>query len=128
LQIDAIPLSLRYKIQYPDDFINAIKRGEILATKCKNCGATYFPPQRDCYNCGKNETDWVKIDNEGELMTYSIVFQKPQGFENYDNYVIGIVKTKDNISLMVWIKGEPKVGAKVRLITDGIRLIGEVMK
>lgn len=72
--------------------------------------------------------DWVKIDNEGELMTYSIVFQKPQGFENYDNYVIGIVKTKDNISLMVWIKGEPKVGAKVRLTTDGIRLIGEVIK
>ncbi|MCY0858854.1 MAG: Zn-ribbon domain-containing OB-fold protein [Sulfolobaceae archaeon] len=127
MQIDAIPLELKYRIKYPDEFIQALKKGEILATKCKNCGAVYFPPQRDCTNCGKSDMEWIKLDNEGEIMTYSIVVQKPQGFEDKGNYVIGIVKTKDNNFLMAWIIGEPKVGAKVRLTTDGYRLIGEVI-
>ncbi|WP_338604264.1 Zn-ribbon domain-containing OB-fold protein [Sulfolobus tengchongensis] len=127
MQTDAIPLSLKYKIKYPDEFIDAVKRGEILATKCRNCGAVYFPPQRDCYNCGKSEMEWIKVSNEGEIMTYSIVTQKPQGFEEYADYIIGIVKTKDNINLMAWIKGQPKVGARVRLTTDGVRIIGEVL-
>ncbi|AAK42746.1 Zn-ribbon domain-containing OB-fold protein [Saccharolobus solfataricus] len=128
MQIDAIPLSIKYKIKYPDEFIEAVKRGEIVATKCKNCGSVYFPPQKDCYNCGKNEMEWIKVSNEGEIMTYSVVSQKPQGFENYEDYVIGIVKTKDGINIMAWIKGQPKVGNKVRLTTDGMRIIGEVIR
>lgn len=125
MQVDAIPLSIKYKIKYPDEFIEAVKRGEIVATRCKNCGSVYFPPQKDCYNCGKNEMEWIKVSNEGEIMTYSIVSQKPQGFENYEDYIIGIVRAKDGINLMAWIKGQPKVGGKVRLITDGTRIIGE---
>ncbi|ACP36783.1 protein of unknown function DUF35 [Sulfolobus islandicus Y.G.57.14] len=127
MQVDAIPLSIKYKIKYPDEFIEAVKRGEIVATRCKNCGSVYFPPQKDCYNCGKNEMEWIKVSNEGEIMTYSIVSQKPQGFENYEDYIIGIVRAKDGINLMAWIKGQPKVGGKVRLITDGTRIIGEVV-
>lgn len=90
MQVDAIPLSIKYKIKYPDEFIEAVKRGEIVATRCKNCGSVYFPPQKDCYNCGKNEMEWIKVSNEGEIMTYSIVSQKPQGFENYEDYIIEI--------------------------------------
>ncbi len=71
--------------------------------------------------------EWIKVSNEGEIMTYSIVSQKPQGFENYEDYIIGIVRAKDGINLMAWIKGQPKVGGKVRLITDGTRIIGEVV-
>ncbi len=128
MQVDAIPLNLKYKIKYPDKFLEALKRGEILGTKCKNCGSVYFPPQRDCFNCGKNEMDWIKLQsNEGEIMTYSIVYQKPQGFENYDDYIIGIIRTNDGNSLMAWVKGKPKVGAKVRITTDGVRLIAEVI-
>ena len=63
--------------------------------------------------------------DKGELMTYNIVVQKHQGFENYEDYTIGIVKTKDNINLMAWIKGKPSVNAKVRLVT--VRIIGEVV-
>ncbi|MCH4816065.1 MAG: Zn-ribbon domain-containing OB-fold protein [Saccharolobus sp.] len=127
MQVDAIPLSIKYKINYPDEFIEAVKRGEIVATRCKNCGSVYFPPQKDCYNCGKNEMEWIKVSNEGEIMTYCIVSQKPQGFENYKDYIIGIVRTKDGINLMAWIKGQPKVGGKVRLTTDDTRIIGEVV-
>jgi len=43
MQVDAIPLSIKYKIKYPDEFIEAVKRGEIVATRCKNCGSVYFP-------------------------------------------------------------------------------------
>ncbi len=46
MQVDAIPLSIKYKIKYPDEYIEAVKRGEIVATRCKNCGSVYFPPSK----------------------------------------------------------------------------------
>jgi uncharacterized OB-fold protein len=127
MQVDAIPLNLKYKVEFPKEYIEGLKRGEILATKCKICGEIYYPPQLDCNKCRKKEMEWIKLSNEGELMTYSIVVQKPQGFENYPDYIVGIVKTNDGIGLMCWVKGKPKVGARVRLYTDGYRVIAEVI-
>ncbi|MEM0372937.1 MAG: Zn-ribbon domain-containing OB-fold protein [Sulfolobaceae archaeon] len=128
MQIDAIPLNLRYTIEYPREYIEGLKKGEILATKCKKCGEIYYPPQLDCANCKSSDMEWFSLSKEGELMTYSIVVQKPQGFENYSDYIVGIVKNKDGIGLMCWVKGKPKVGSKVRLTTDGLRVIAEVIE
>jgi len=127
MKIDAIPLNLNYKINYPDEFLNKLKEGEIVASRCNNCGAIYFPPQKDCYNCGKSEMSNITLPKEGEIMTFSKVIQKPQGFEKYPDYVIGIIKVGD-VNLMVWIVGEPKVGKKVKITTDGIRVIGKVIE
>jgi uncharacterized OB-fold protein len=71
--------------------------------------------------------EWIVLPEEGELMTYSIVHQKPQGYENYPDYTIGIVKT-GNINLMAWVIGEPKVGKKVKITTDGNRILAKVIE
>jgi len=128
VQVDAVPLNLKYVVDYPKEYIEGLKKGEILATKCKKCGEIYYPPQLDCVKCRSSDMEWFSLSKEGELMTYSIVVQKPQGFENYPDYIVGIVKNKDGVGIMCWVRGKPRVGSKVRLTTDGTRVIAEVVE
>lgn len=127
--MQAIPLELRYVIPEKgyEKFWEGLKRGEIWATKCNRCGSIYYPPQRDCPTCFTSGLEWYRVSNRGEIMTYTKVKAKPQGYEKVEDYTIGIVRTDDGVSLMCWIKGEPKVGVKVNLTTDGERVIGEVV-
>jgi len=125
--MQAIPLELRYVIPERgyEKFWEGLKKGEIWATKCKRCGSLYYPPQRDCPVCMTSELEWYKLSDRGELMTYTVVKAKPQGYEDREDYTIGIVRTEDGVDLMCWIKGVPRVGSKVRLGTDGDRVVGE---
>jgi len=127
LKVDGLPITYNYKINYPDQFLEKLKEGKVVATRCVACNSVYFPPQKDCSNCGSDKMEWVELQGEGELMTYSIVSQKPQGFEKYPDYVIGIVRLGE-VSVMAWIKGRPRVGSKVKISTDGQRIIAEVVE
>lgn len=127
--MDGIPLVMKYSFPAEDlyrPFWEGLKKGEVLGTKCKRCNTLYFPPQRDCPKCMGSDMEWVGVGKSGELMTYSIVEQKPQGFENYDKYTIGIVRTEKGVNLMCWVVGTPKVGATVSLSSDGHRVLCEV--
>ncbi|MFP3260531.1 MAG: Zn-ribbon domain-containing OB-fold protein [Sulfolobus sp.] len=124
--MEGIPLILKYTLPAEElykPFWEGLKRGEVLGTKCKHCGTVYFPPQRDCPKCMVSDMEWVNVGKEGELMTYSIVKQKPQGFEQYEDYTIGIVRTEKGVDLMCWVIGKPRVGAKVSLTSDGNRVL-----
>jgi uncharacterized OB-fold protein len=127
--MDGIPLIMKYTLSAEElykSFWEGLKRGEVLGTRCKKCGTLYFPPQRDCPKCMVSDMEWVDVGKSGELMTYSVVEQKPQGFENFDRYTIGIAKTEKGVYLMCWVMGAPKVGAKVSLTSDGHRVLCEV--
>ncbi|MEJ2775875.1 Zn-ribbon domain-containing OB-fold protein [Sulfolobaceae archaeon RB850M] len=124
--MEGIPLILKYTLPAEElykPFWEGLKRGEVLGTKCKHCGTVYFPPQRDCPKCMVSDMEWFNVGKEGELMTYSIVKQKPQGFEQYEDYTIGIVRTEKGVDLMCWVIGKPRVGAKVSLTSDGNRVL-----
>jgi uncharacterized OB-fold protein len=124
--MEGIPLILKYTLPAEElykPFWEGLKRGEVLGTKCKRCGTIYFPPQRDCPKCMVSDMEWFNVGKEGELMTYSIVKQKPQGFEQYEDYTIGIVRTEKGVDLMCWVIGKPRVGAKVSLTSDGNRVL-----
>jgi len=127
--VEGIPLILKYTFPAEElykPFWEGLKRGEVLGTKCKHCGTVYFPPQRDCPKCMVSDMEWFNVGKEGVLMTYSIVKQKPQGFEQYEDYTIGIVRTEKGVDLMCWVIGKPRVGAKVSLTSDGNRVLCEV--
>ncbi len=45
---------------------------KITATKCATCGKVYIPPRKVCPACFTENTQWVDVSDEGEVVTFSI--------------------------------------------------------
>ncbi len=73
-----------------NDIVTYLEKGEVRGTRCKKCGADYFPPRADCARCRTSDMDWVEIKGTGKLMTYSTVYYGPAGFEDKAPYWLGV--------------------------------------
>lgn len=100
-------------------FWDELKNGRFVTTKCKSCGKISFPPQSDCPSCMSNEFEWVSLDNNAELITYTLVQITPASFVDHDPYIIAISELKNGIKILAWLEGisidKVKPRMKVRL-------------
>jgi len=74
------------------DFMTYLEAGKVMATRCKKCGASYFPPKADCPRCLSSDVDWFEIKGKGELASYTLVNYGPTGFENDAQYILALGK------------------------------------
>jgi len=90
-----------------------LEKAKVCATKCKNCGEIYYPPQVDCANCSSSEVEWIQL-SEGVLETFTQVYLKPQGFTHYEhNYIIAIAIASEGVKVMGWLEETDVKTAKV---------------
>lgn len=78
-----------------NDFIDYLEEGKIMATRCKDCGAVYFPPRADCYKCLDSNMDWEEVAGTGKLVTYSKLEYAPIGFGDDLPYAIAVLDYGD---------------------------------
>jgi len=74
-----------------NDFISYLEEGKIMGTKCKDCGALYFPPRSDCYKCLTSNVEWFEVSGIGKLLSFSELKYGPVGFENDLPYTIALL-------------------------------------
>lgn len=74
-----------------NDFIDHLKEGRIMGTRCKDCGLHFFPPRADCHQCFSGNMEWFEISGKGTLVTYSRLEYAPAGFESDLPYCIALV-------------------------------------
>ena len=74
------------------DFITHLEAGKVMATRCKECGGSYFPPKADCPKCLSSDVEWFEVKGKGKLMTYTIVNYGPTGFENDTPYMLALAE------------------------------------
>ncbi len=74
-----------------NDFIDKLEAGKVSGTRCKDCGAKYFPPRADCCKCLSKNIEWFDVTGTGKLLTYSKLEYAPIGFENDLPYCIAVV-------------------------------------
>jgi len=72
------------------EFINYLESGKVMATRCKQCGTTYFPPKADCPSCLSSEVEWFEVGGKGELRSYTKVNYGPTGFEADAPYTLAL--------------------------------------
>ena len=53
-------------------FLEALKNGKILATKCDKCRRVIVPPRTFCELCFKATDGWTYVKDTGRINTYSI--------------------------------------------------------
>jgi uncharacterized OB-fold protein len=72
------------------EFIRYLEGGKVMASRCKKCGATYFPPKADCPTCLSSEVEWFEVKGGGKLRSYSKVNYGPTGFEADAPYILAL--------------------------------------
>ena len=78
-----------------NDFVDYLEKGQIMATKCKDCGQIFFPPRADCYKCLSSNIEWVEVTGTGKLVSYSKLQYGPIGFEDDLPYSIALLNFGD---------------------------------
>jgi uncharacterized OB-fold protein len=78
-----------------NDFINYLEQGKVMGTRCKECGAIYFPPRSDCSQCLHSNMDWFEVTGNGKLLSFSELKYGPVGFEDDLPYTIALLDYGD---------------------------------
>jgi uncharacterized OB-fold protein len=105
------------------------QRYRLEAAKCNSCGYISFPPRQVCPECGSREFSEVKLADEGEVLTYTIIRTPPENFTDEAPYPIAIVELTDGARLLCQIADckveDVKIGMKVKLEFRKIQEEGE---
>jgi len=72
------------------DFIKNLEAGKVMATRCKKCGNSYFPPKADCPSCLSSDVEWFEVAGKGKLRSYTKVNYGPTGFEADTPYILAL--------------------------------------
>lgn len=78
-----------------NDFIDYLEKGQVMATKCKDCGQIFFPPRADCYKCLSSNIEWIEVKGTGKLVSFSKLQYGPIGFEEDLPYSIALLNYGD---------------------------------
>lgn len=78
-----------------NDFIDHLENGKVMATRCKGCGLTFFPPRADCHKCLASDMEWTEVSGTGRLLSYSKLEFAPVGFGDDLPYCIALLDYGD---------------------------------
>jgi uncharacterized OB-fold protein len=78
-----------------NDFVDFLEDGKVMASRCKDCNVTFFPPRADCHKCLGNNMEWVEVEGKGKLVTYSKLEFAPIGFGDDLPYAIALLDYGD---------------------------------
>ncbi len=70
----------------------------LVANECISCGARFFGRRNACSNCGKTEFRSARVNNDGELRSFSIVHRAAPKITV--PFVSAIIKTSDD----TWVR------------------------
>ena len=74
-----------------NDFIDYLEEGKVEGTRCKECGAVFFPPRADCYQCLSSDIEWFEVTGAGKLLSFTKLEYAPSGFEEDIPYTLALV-------------------------------------
>jgi len=103
------------------DFVTFLEQGKVMTTRCRKCGASYFPPKMDCPRCLSSDVEWFEIKGNGKLLTYTVVNYGPTGFENDAPYILALAEFGDGLQVFGRLsrdisEGDIKVGMGLKVI------------
>lgn len=85
------------------DFAQHLKDGHLMASRCRSCGETAFPPRADCASCMSGDFEFVPISGKAQLHTFTKIVAAPTGFEDEVPYIVGVADLREGGRLLAWI-------------------------
>ena len=106
------------------------QRYNLIGTKCKTCGETFFPKQVVCPNCRSHGSiEDLQFKGTGKIYTYSIIHAATDEFKNNSPYAVGIIELDEGAKITAQIVDcdfdEIEIGDEVEVVFRKIREDGE---
>ena len=83
--------------------IDADGSGHLLGSRCRACGAHFFPVRQVCAGCLGSDLETVRFSTKGTLYTYTVVRQSTPAFEV--PYLLGYVDLPEGVRVMGQLTG-----------------------
>ena len=104
-------------------FMEELKNGRLMGTKCKKCATRYLPPRAHC-KCGSHEVEFYEAPTKGKLVTYTLVTFPPETMNRYAPYIVAVAELEDGTRLLAQITGvTPKslqIGMPIQVVNHQI--------
>jgi uncharacterized OB-fold protein len=55
-------------------FLTGLRDGELWGRRCTGCGRTMVPPRMYCEMCFRPTDEWVRLQDAGRVVTYSVSY------------------------------------------------------
>ena len=104
------------------------QRYRLMGEECPHCGVKIFPPRDVCPECARPAQELYALSGKGEVYSYTTVLDGPEGFEEYQPYVVALVKLDEGpmvTAQLTDLEGEPEIGQRVEMVTRRLRTDGE---
>lgn len=105
----------------------APQRYQMTGEECPHCGAKIFPPRDVCPECAKPAQERYTFSGKGEVYSYTVVLDPPEGFEDQKPYIVALVKLDEGpmvTAQLTDLEGEPEIGMRVEMVTRKLRTDG----
>ena len=105
------------------------QRYNLVGTECLACRAKQFPPRPVCPDCNSKQMQPFTFSGQGEIYSYSTLFQAPLGYEGFLPYTVALVRLKEGPLVTAQLtdmdNDEAQAGMKVEMVTRKLREYGE---
>jgi len=103
------------------DFAVHLKDGRLMASRCKKCGETSFPPRADCVACMAGEFEYTEVGGKATLHTFTRIDAAPTGFDDEVPYTVGVADLEEGGRLLAWIgdtisEDEIRIGMELQVV------------
>lgn len=106
-------------------FWKAAKEGKLLVQRCCDCGERIFYPRNICTNCMSSNLDWMQVEGQGKVHTFTIVHYAPfPSFQNDVPYVLAVIELNEGPRMLTNIVGcspdKVEIGMEVEVVFDHV--------
>jgi uncharacterized protein len=99
---------------------DGLKAGKFLGLKCKECGTVTYPPRKVCAECGGENLDIVELSGKGKILTFTVCFGVPAGFQG--PYVVAMAELEEGCRIMANVLDVDPNKVGMELIGQNVKL------
>jgi uncharacterized protein len=105
------------------------QRYALVGEECDHCHVRIFPPRDICPQCGEEARRKQGLSGRGEVYSFTVVHDAPQGYEAQAPYAIAIVKLAEGPMVTAQLTdvdaSDIAIGMPVEMVTRKLRADGE---
>lgn len=89
-------------------FWEAARQRKLVVQRCKACGVFRFPPERGCYECGSQDSEWKEVSGLAKLHTWTVLHPPVLPFFNDKTpFPVAVVELDEGVRMATNLIGVP---------------------